>query len=104
MRRFAAPGRRRGATGGGEAATGEGGFEHGHRVGLPAVSEARQPGAHLFGIRVPAGTELGRLQQRLRERAVHVSIRSDAVRVAPHVYNTPDDVDALAEALREAAG
>jgi selenocysteine lyase/cysteine desulfurase len=57
-------------------------------------------GAHLFGLRAPAGADPARLQAALRERRVSVSLRGDAVRVAPHVYNTPDDVAALADALR----
>lgn len=59
-------------------------------------------GAHLFGIRLPAGADPARLQAALRERRVSVSQRGDAVRVAAHLYNTPDDVAALAEALRAA--
>ena len=43
------------------------------------------------------------LQAALRERRVIVSQRGDAVRVAPHLYNTPDDVAALGDALRAAA-
>lgn len=61
-------------------------------------------GAHLFGIRLPETVHLPRLQQFLRERRVFVSVRGDAIRVAPNVYNTPEDVQALAEVLRAAAG
>jgi len=61
-------------------------------------------GAHLFGLRAPAGADAARLQAALRERRVSVSLRGDAVRVAPNVYNTPDDCAALADALRAAAG
>jgi len=60
-------------------------------------------GAHLFGLRAPAGLDRARLDAALRERRVSVSLRGDAVRVAPNVYNTPDDVAALADALRAAA-
>ena len=61
-------------------------------------------GAHLFGLRAPAGADPARLQAALRERRIAVSLRGDAVRVAPNVYNTPDDCAALAEALRAARG
>jgi selenocysteine lyase/cysteine desulfurase len=61
-------------------------------------------GAHLFGLRAPAGADAARLQAALRERRVSVSLRGDAVRVAPNVYNTPEDCAALADALRAAAG
>jgi len=59
-------------------------------------------GAHLFGIRLPPGADPARLQAALRERRVSVSQRGDAVRVAAHLFNTPDDVAALADALRAA--
>ncbi|HSU12566.1 aminotransferase class V-fold PLP-dependent enzyme [Longimicrobium sp.] len=61
-------------------------------------------GAHLFGLRAPAGADAARLQAALAERRVSVSLRGDAVRVAPNVYNTAEDCAALAEALRAAAG
>src|SRR5215207_483586 len=59
-------------------------------------------GAHLFGIRVPPPVQMPRLQRLLAERRVAVSLRGDAVRVAPNVHNDATDVAALAEALREA--
>ena len=59
-------------------------------------------GAHLFGIHLPAGADPARLQAALRERRVSVSQRGDALRVAAHLINTPDDVAALADALRAA--
>jgi selenocysteine lyase/cysteine desulfurase len=64
------------------------------------VEGAEWRGAHLFGVRAPAGADPARLQAALRERRISVSQRGDALRVAPHLYNTPDDVAALAEALR----
>jgi selenocysteine lyase/cysteine desulfurase len=60
-------------------------------------------GAHLFGQRAPAPLDRARLDAALRERRLSVSLRGDAVRVAPNVYNTPGDVAALADALRAAA-
>lgn len=61
-------------------------------------------GAHLFGIRTPPSIDAARLQRELAARRVSVSVRGDAIRVAPNVYNTPDDVAALIEALRAARG
>jgi len=69
-----------------------------------AVEDDAWRGAHLFGIRTPAGADATGLQQALAERRVIVSLRGDAVRVAPNVYNSPDDVAALTEALRAALG
>jgi selenocysteine lyase/cysteine desulfurase len=55
---------------------------------------------HLFGIRVPDGERLPAILEDLRRREVYVSQRGTSLRVSPHVYNTPDDLGALVEALR----
>ena len=44
-------------------------------------------GAHLFGLRAPAGTDITAIADRLRARKVYVSLRGSAIRVSPHVYN-----------------
>lgn len=59
-------------------------------------------GWHMFGLRLPPSVDSGRLQNLLRERGVTVSMRGDAVRVSPNVYNEVDDVEALMDALRAA--
>jgi selenocysteine lyase/cysteine desulfurase len=54
--------------------------------------------AHLIGIRpatIPAD-----LPKALVDANVFVSIRGDSIRVAPHVYNEPKDIDRLFEVLR----
>ncbi|GIV58940.1 MAG: aminotransferase [Rhodothermaceae bacterium] len=58
--------------------------------------------AHLFGFRTPAGLSMDRLRAALDARRVSVSVRGNALRIAPHVYNDAADVDALREALHEA--
>ena len=63
------------------------------------VEDAAYRGAHLFGMRAPAGADISVVGERLRQRKVHVSLRGSAIRVAPHVYNERRDVDALLEAL-----
>jgi len=65
------------------------------------VEAAEHRGAHLFGLRAPAGTDITATSERLRDRKVHVSLRGSAIRVAPHVYNDARDVDALVAALAE---
>lgn len=67
------------------------------------VEDEAWRGWHMFGLRLPDSVDAARLQALLRERRVTVSVRGDAVRVAPNVYNEPDDVDALMDALRAAA-
>jgi len=63
------------------------------------VEEAAYRGAHLFGLRAPAGADITAIGERLRAQKVHVSLRGSAIRVAPHVYNDRRDVEALVAAL-----
>ena len=63
------------------------------------IEEDRWRGAHLFGIRVRDSVDIARLAERLRARHVAVSMRGDAIRVAPHLYNDASDTDALLDAL-----
>jgi selenocysteine lyase/cysteine desulfurase len=67
-----------------------------------AVEDEAWRGAHLFGLRLPAGAPMQRVQEALARRNISVSVRGTAVRVAPHVYNDEADVGALRAALREA--
>ncbi|MEM6647335.1 MAG: aminotransferase class V-fold PLP-dependent enzyme [Bacteroidota bacterium] len=76
----------------------------------PILSEVREMGYrtadtpgrahHVFGIRLPDAVGLDVLKAELAKRHIHVSVRGDAVRVAPHVYNTDADMAALRDALR----
>ena len=54
---------------------------------------------HLFGLRLPPDIRLGDLKERLETNRVVVSVRGDAVRVAPNVYNDAADMTALQNAL-----
>lgn len=67
-----------------------------------APAQSRSP--HLFGIRLPDGAAPARVRESLERRNVWVSVRGTVVRVAPFVYNTSDDMDALVAALSEALG
>jgi selenocysteine lyase/cysteine desulfurase len=67
------------------------------------VEDEAWRGWHMFGLRLPERVDAARLQALLRERRVTVSLRGDAVRVAPAVYNEAADVNALLDALRAAA-
>lgn len=64
-----------------------------------ALNPADERGAHLFGVRAPQPDLVPAILQQLAARKVFVSQRGSSVRVSPHVYNTPDDMAALAEAL-----
>ncbi len=54
---------------------------------------------HLFGVRLPNAEDIPKVMATLRERGISVSQRGTSVRVSPHLYNTPQDMQALADAL-----
>lgn len=56
---------------------------------------------HLIGVRLGEADPVT-VQQAMAAANVHVSVRGDAMRVAPHVYNDEADIDRLFEALRSA--
>ena len=56
-------------------------------------------GHHLVGVRPPAGADVSALAARLAAANVHVSWRGTSMRVSPHLYNTPEDMQALRVAL-----
>lgn len=54
---------------------------------------------HLVGLWLPERADPMAVQQALQARNVSISARARAIRIAPHVYNTPADVTALVDAL-----
>lgn len=64
---------------------------------------------HIVGLRFPkenpksSPSALKQLAVVLKKRSILVSIRGDAVRVAPHVWSTKDDMDRLFDALHDYA-
>jgi selenocysteine lyase/cysteine desulfurase len=58
-------------------------------------------GAHLFGLRVPAGADAGAIAHSLQQRRVSISVRGNSLRIAPYVYNDREDVEALLSVLAE---
>ncbi len=67
-------------------------------LGLDVVDPVRRA-PHFLGIRFPGGLAAG-LAEHLREQQVYVSIRGDALRVTPHLYNTEADLERFTRALR----
>jgi selenocysteine lyase/cysteine desulfurase len=67
------------------------------------VEAAEWRGAHLFGVRMPAGIDLVALNQELQRARVSVALRGSALRVAPNLYNDAEDVGALLDCLRISA-
>jgi len=56
---------------------------------------------HLFGFYLPSFINKHQLVDQLAERKVMVSLRGDAIRVSPHVYNNELDIQALISCLRD---
>ncbi len=63
------------------------------------IEEDRYRSHHLFGVRVPEGKDPEKIKSRIRRNKISVSFRGDAIRVAPHVYNTEKDMMKLVECL-----
>lgn len=63
------------------------------------VEDEEHRGKHLFGIRLPDGTEISAMKRRIAKAKISVSFRGDAIRVSPHLYNTESDLNRLVKAL-----
>ena len=63
------------------------------------VAPASERIAHIIGIRLADATRLSGVMQALADRQVRVSKRGQSIRVSPHVYNTPENIDALMDGL-----
>jgi len=65
------------------------------------VAPQKMRAPHMLGLYMPAGLP-GDLPARFAAQNVFASVRGDAIRVAPHLYNTPEDVDRLFAVLEAA--
>lgn len=70
-------------------------------MGLSALPSHERMG-HMIGVRFPDGIP-DALPGRLADTRIHVSVRGDSIRVAPHVHNDEDDIARLLSVLREFA-
>ena len=66
------------------------------------VEDKLYRGGHLFGIRVPKEISIDKLRETLLKNKVYVSLRGDAIRVAPNVYNTEKDLKKFVSILMRA--
>lgn len=66
-----------------------------------AVEKKGYRADHLFGFYLPGYLNKHYLMEELTTKKVMVSLRGDAIRVSPHVYNTPENIQALLECLRD---
>jgi selenocysteine lyase/cysteine desulfurase len=62
------------------------------------VPDERHRVRHMIGVQHPRGLPDG-LPDRLAGANIHVSIRGDAVRISPYLYNDEGDVERLLRAL-----
>jgi selenocysteine lyase/cysteine desulfurase len=72
-------------------------WEWATKRGYAVLPETERVG-HMIGMRLPGGIPhdlLGRLNQ----ARIYVSVRGDALRIAPHLYNSRTDIDRLFEVL-----
>ncbi len=70
-----------------------------HEMGFETAPAAHR-GPHMIGLRlnVPPPADL---PARLAAAGVYVSVRGSAIRVAPHLYNTTEDIDRLFRAIEK---
>lgn len=66
------------------------------------IEESGYRADHMFGARVPEGTEMEKVRETLQEENIHVSIRGSAIRISPHLYNDENDINILTENLLRA--
>lgn len=66
------------------------------------VEENDFRGSHLFGVRLPKGIDMEKIKAELARKKILVSIRGNAIRVAPNVYNKESEVLKLASVLSRA--
>ncbi len=68
------------------------------------IAPASERVAHIIGIRLTEPARIPAVMEALAERRVRVSRRGDSIRVSPHVYNAPEDIDALMAGLAAGLG
>jgi len=66
-----------------------------------AIEHSEYRADHLFGFYLPSFINKHQLVDQLAERKVMVSLRGDAIRVSPHVYNNENDIQALISCLKD---
>ena len=63
------------------------------------VAPASERIAHIIGIRFADSGRVPGVMRALADRQVRVSQRGQSIRISPHVYNLPEDIDALMDGL-----
>ena len=68
-------------------------------IGL-IVPLKKQRAEHMIGITLPSGIPEN-LPLKLSSEQIYISIRGDSIRIAPHLYNTEEDIDRLFRCIGE---
>jgi selenocysteine lyase/cysteine desulfurase len=63
------------------------------------IEEKEFRASHLFGIRLPDGSDVQQVKRDFVKNNINVSFRGDAIRVSPNIYNTQRDVQKLVRVL-----
>lgn len=63
------------------------------------IESEQYRGHHLFGIRSSDTSRMEKLKAKLSENNISVSVRGDAIRVSPHLYNDSSDVQKFVDIL-----
>jgi len=63
------------------------------------IEDENYRGHHLFGIRLPKHADIGKIKQQLQKNKISVSVRGDALRVSPNIYNSESDLMKLVKVL-----
>jgi len=64
------------------------------------VEAPDQRAKHLLGFKLRPTQDLAKVVAKLQERKIFVSVRGTTIRVAVHLFNTPEDIAALLEVLQ----
>lgn len=64
------------------------------------VPPKKQRAEHMTGITLPSGIP-DNLPLKLSSEQIYISIRGDSIRIAPHLYNTEEDIDRLFKCIGE---
>ena len=64
------------------------------------MEEEAYRASHLFGVRLSSNMDMEKLKSHFEKNNVKVSQRGNAIRIAPHVYNTSEDFDKLVNCFK----
>lgn len=63
------------------------------------IEDESYRGNHLFGMRLPKNADIEKIKLQLQRNKISVSVRGNAIRVSPHLYNSESDLMKLVKAL-----